>query len=171
MRGNTLDVEEFRGKLGNTCVRANLGCQLDYTCNELKPKYLGKPVKDFLCRVFWGGDTNPKTRSHFLVAAHTKGHGRTKSVLSVGLPRSHWPVHPSCAIPSLALAPPESGLQHLRTTNSPLRHPGTPAPDWDYWDIQACELKPTGSLASPLGNSHCWTLGPQPVRHSETPYI
>lgn len=86
MRGNALDVEEFRGKLGNTCAMANLGCQLDYICDELKPKYLGKSVKDFLCWIFGGGDTNPKTRSHFLVAAYTKGYGRMEPVLPVGLP-------------------------------------------------------------------------------------
>lgn len=35
-------------KQNYTFVMANLTCQLDHMWNQLKPKHLGTPVKDFL---------------------------------------------------------------------------------------------------------------------------
>lgn len=32
---------------GRKCVMATFGCQLDYIKNELKPKQLGTPVREF----------------------------------------------------------------------------------------------------------------------------
>lgn len=36
------------GRLTSTPVMANLGCQLDHTWNQLKPKLLGMPARDIL---------------------------------------------------------------------------------------------------------------------------
>lgn len=58
-------------------VLANRGCQLDYTCNQLKVKQLA-----CLWRILSVGPfdlkTYPKSGPHFMLIFHTKGYGRRK---------------------------------------------------------------------------------------------
>lgn len=55
----------------------------DTVWNQLKPKQLGISVRDFPDWIIRGGKTHPKCRSHLLVAAHIKEHGRKVSLFAL----------------------------------------------------------------------------------------
>ena len=60
-------------------VMTNLGCQLTYIWNQLKPKRPGTLVRDFLKQIFFFEEEEEERRGlHVLVAVHTKEHQRGK---------------------------------------------------------------------------------------------
>lgn len=130
-------------------VIASLGCQLACIWSQLKPKQLGRLMKNFFGCVIWREQTHCKSSSHLLVAAHIKGYGRVKPLrfaclLSL-LPSSsstycwaflHW-----CE--NLLLW--DSNID--RKEASLKNFPGTTEPNKNCWDIWATNQKQSsGSL-------------------------
>lgn len=74
-------------------MMADRGCQLDYIWNQLKPKQQGRPMRDFPDWIISGGKTYPKSRSHFLMAPHIKGHRRRKPFCLLALTLTDKTIH------------------------------------------------------------------------------
>lgn len=74
-------------------MTTNLGCQLVYICNPLKPKLQGVPLKGFLDWIMWDEKTNPLSGLYLLVAAQIKG-PRKKLFLFASLPSVLLPTSP-----------------------------------------------------------------------------
>lgn len=102
------------------------GCQLDDIWDQLKPKTLGTPVREFLGWLFWAAP---------LVAAYIKEHDRGSVCHLSAWPCSGWQVHFSCFwdIPLLI----SSGFGcRLRTSTTP-GLPWDSSTRWGCWDIQS----------------------------------
>lgn len=117
-------------------MKADLGYQLDYIWNQLKPKRLGTPVRDFLNQIIWSKETYPKSGPHLLEAACIKDHrraGETAQLLQARLTTENentedgslpfYPLTPtltdrSVHIPFLVLEPTTLGFQCRRKIRS-----------------------------------------------------
>lgn len=97
-----------------------LDCHLDNNWNQLKPKHLDTSGKEFSSLVIIGDKIHSKSRSHILVGACIKGHGRKKDFRHfIWLPSFSHGNYLSCCwgIPSLVLEPTSLGCQNRLKTS------------------------------------------------------
>lgn len=124
------------------------------TCLHLeltKTQAAGHTCEDFYCLGYLRWKTHPKSGSHLLGAAHIKGHGRRKLLLSACCPHSHWQGRPPhCwASPSVRHASAECELSWPLSSTALGRQL-----EWGCGDGQPRGSAATSSLAFLSGDSH-----------------
>lgn len=96
-------------------VMATLGCQLDYFWNQLKPKQLATPMRDFPDSIIWDGETHLNLGHTYLWQP------RIRRYVIISLTISSIPL---LNIPSLVLEPMSLAFQHRLKTRSSINSLG-----------------------------------------------
>lgn len=133
-------------------VACQLGCQRNYSSNQLKPEQLGTPWEVFLVWPIWGRKTHSEARSFEV--------GRPALILGHSFWRqSTWQKLwllarlPSFSLESLSICCSGIALMVLERASSDSNTDQRPAETTSLWTEQLTEF-----LAFQSGDSHCWTI-------------